>query len=61
MRVKPYYSTDPTDGEVYHEQDDCLPGTQIRPRNLREGRGPAGEYPRCPVCNHIRKMEKFDG
>ena len=61
MRVKPYYSADPSDGEVYHEDSDCLPGTQIRLRDVREGKGPADEYQRCPICNHMRREEKFNG
>lgn len=53
MRVQPYFSTNPNDGEVYHESSDCLAGSQIALDNLRLGKGPGGQHQLCPICTHL--------
>ena len=47
MKVAPYYSTNPSDPDVYHDHDDCPAGKQIPPANLASG---TNYYRRCERC-----------
>ena len=42
-----YHSSDPSDPDVYHVDDDCQTGQQILPRNRVDGQG--GNRP-CKQC-----------
>ncbi len=46
-KVSPYYSTNPTDPDVYHDHDDCPTGKKIPERNKASG---TGGYRRCENC-----------
>jgi len=37
MKVRPYYSIDPSDPDVWHDHDNCPAGQQIPARNRRDG------------------------
>jgi hypothetical protein len=47
MKVPAYYSSNPSDPDVYHDHDDCPTGQQIPPRNRVSGRG---NNRRCEQC-----------
>jgi hypothetical protein len=46
-KVSPYYSSNPSDPDVYHDHDDCPTGQQIPPQNKLPG---TGGYRRCHQC-----------
>jgi hypothetical protein len=46
-KVAPYYSSNPSDPDVYHDHDDCPTGQQIPPANRTPG---TGGYRRCQQC-----------
>jgi hypothetical protein len=48
MKVPYYYSTNPSDPDVYHWHDDCPTGKQIPSQNKANGK-PAG-YRECKDC-----------
>lgn len=50
MKVSAYHSIDPTDPDVYHDQDNCPAGQQIPPKNRRNGT--AGRR-RCLHCTNM--------
>jgi hypothetical protein len=47
MKIAPYYSSNPSDPDVYHDHGDCPTGQQIPPANRRSG---TGGYARCKQC-----------
>lgn len=49
-KVPAYHSSNPSDPDVYHDHDDCPPGSQIPQRNRRSG---TGDYRRCEVCKSM--------
>ena len=49
-KVDPYYSINPTDPDVYHNHDDCPPGSQIPAHNRRSG---TNDYRRCDKCQDM--------
>jgi hypothetical protein len=49
-KVATYYSIDPTDPDVYHDQDNCPSGQQIPAANRRSG---TNNYDKC---GHCKKM-----
>ena len=48
MKCPTYYSTNPSDPDVYHDHSDCPTGQQIPSYNKAWGQ-PAG-YRRCVQC-----------
>ncbi|MFM9876842.1 MAG: hypothetical protein ACKVOG_03195 [Rhodoglobus sp.] len=46
-KVNPYYSTNPSDPDVYHDHDDCPTGQQIPARNWASG---TNGYRKCEQC-----------
>jgi len=46
-KVAPYHSSNPADPDVYHDHDDCPPGSLIPPANRVNG---TGGYRRCEKC-----------
>jgi len=46
-KVSPYYSTNPTDPDVFHDHGNCPTGQQIPPRNRAAG---TNNYRRCKHC-----------
>lgn len=50
MRTTPYYSSNPSDPDVYHDHSDCPEGQRIPPANRRNG---TNNYPRCKHCTKL--------
>jgi len=50
MKVAPYHSSNPSDPDVYHDQDNCPSGQQIPPWNRLSG---TGGYPKCGHCQKM--------
>jgi hypothetical protein len=50
MKVSAYYSTNPSDPDVYHDHDDCPVGQQIPAHNKRQG---TNGYRRCLSCTKM--------
>ena len=50
MKVSAYYSTNPSDPDVYHDHDDCPEGQQIPARNKSQG---TNGYRRCLSCTKM--------
>lgn len=50
MKVASYYSTHPSDPDVYHDQGNCPSGQRIPSQNKRSG---TNGY---PLCGHCKKM-----
>lgn len=46
-KVNPYHSSNPSDPDVYHDNDDCPAGKQIPSYNRVPG---TGGYRRCQRC-----------
>lgn len=46
-KVPAYHSTNPSDPDVYHDHDDCPPGSLIPAHNRASG---TGGYDRCEKC-----------
>ncbi|MGX5679973.1 hypothetical protein [Schumannella luteola] len=46
-KVSAYYSTNPSDPDVYHDQDNCPSGQQIPSYNRASG---TNGYPKCKHC-----------
>ena len=46
-KVAAYHSSNPSDPDVYHDHDDCPPGSLIPARNRLSG---TGGYPLCEKC-----------
>lgn len=49
-KVYPYHSTNLDDPHVYHDHDDCPPGSQIPSWNRASG---TGGYRRCQKCEEM--------
>jgi hypothetical protein len=49
-KVSPYHSTNPSDPDVYHDQDNCPAGQRIPRHNWAPG---MNDYDKC---DHCRKM-----
>lgn len=49
MKTNPYYSSNPSDPDVYHDHSDCPTGQQIPPANRRDG---TKGYRRCDQCKN---------
>ena len=49
-KVSPYHSTNPSDPDVYHDHDDCPPGSQIPPHKRAAG---TGGHRRCHTCESM--------
>ena len=47
MKVSQYYSSNPSDPDVYHDHNDCPSGQQIPDRNKLPG---TNGYARCGHC-----------
>jgi len=47
MRVPPYHSTNQSDPDVYHDDNDCAVGKQIPSYNKRPG---TNAWRRCDRC-----------
>lgn len=47
-KVPAYYSTDPTDPDVWHDHDNCPSGQQIPAKNKAYGKPPG--YRQCEHC-----------
>lgn len=47
MKTREYYSSNPSDPDVYHDHSDCPTGQQIPTRNKLYGRG---GHLRCKQC-----------
>lgn len=50
MKVDPYHSSDPTDPDVYHDQNNCPTGQQIPAANRRPG---TGNNRKCKQCQDM--------
>ena len=46
-KVPAYHSSNANDPDVYHDHNDCPPGSQIPAHNKVPG---TGGYPRCQKC-----------
>lgn len=49
-KVDSYYSVNPSDPDVYHDQSDCRSGQQIPAANRRSG---TNGYPKCQHCRDM--------
>ncbi|WP_158588174.1 hypothetical protein [Galactobacter valiniphilus] len=47
MKVAAFHSSNPTDPDVHHNQNDCVSGRQIPSWNIVQG---TGGYPLCGHC-----------
>ena len=47
MRVSPYHSSNLSDPDVHHNQNDCVSGKQIPAHNRRQG---TNGWPLCKHC-----------
>ncbi len=50
-KVSAYHSTNPSDPDVYHNQSDCPPGSQIPLRNRASGTGSGNTL--CKKCKDM--------
>lgn len=50
MKVNPYHSSNPSDPDVYHDQNDCPSGQQIPASNRESG---TGGYPKGQHCKDM--------
>jgi len=50
MKVAPFHSSNPTDPDVYHDDDRCPSGQQIPPRNIVTG---TGGQRKCLTCRKL--------
>ena len=50
MKVQPYYSSNASDPDVYHDQNDCPTGKQIPAHNKLSG---TNGYRRCKQCGDL--------
>ena len=49
-KVVPFHSTDSTDPPVYHDNDACTEGDNIKKKNWAPG---TDGRPRCDHCNRL--------
>jgi len=47
VKVAAFHSSNPTDPDVHHNQNDCVSGRQIPSWNIVQG---TGGYPLCGHC-----------
>lgn len=50
MKVSPYHSSNSSDPDVYHDQDNCPSGQQIPSANRLSG---TGGYSKCKHCQDM--------
>jgi len=49
-KVSPFYSSNPSDPDVYHDHNDCPTGRQIPQHNKEGGKG---GHRRCKHCQDL--------
>lgn len=50
-KVYPYHSSNTSDPDVWHDHDDCPPGSRIPAQNKVQGKGPGNRY--CEKCQQM--------